>query len=1111
MLARRAFLSVTISATIVAGGLAGAPALAAPGSSGPDGEAPPPAVSELRSAAPAATAATSSGVLTYRVDTGGDLDQYLYHQHSPLDFAIDVVDHFGPVDAAGAPAPGNALYGETALLTIRAYDVDEISGEIDRIVVNGVQLDGQLSGANNQWATDTFSFPTELLRLPAEDGAVARNDFQVLIDESNTGWAVQIDWAELRPAHGRDGVRPVAFLHGITADQSSWSEGESTMATMKREFVEDQPQLSGRAIAPPMTKNGSVEQNAEILSAEVGDLLQGEPYQQIDIVAHSMGGLAGRLYAFDNPGAVRRLVMLGTPNAGSTLADVLCANRNTPWWIRGGGQYLVDYLTRDFGPCEGPENGAYQLQTGYVIDVFNKQVPDRPSVEYATIPGTSGGPGSILLDGDDDGTVSVSSVRYLDRLGDHGGLHTSLGRIDTDHMGLIFNEESGSFLEAFCFLYPEHEDCADSAGGGVGGGGGGSWRMSAVAAGEVPGQNAGGAADVVPAGETRAYPLAVGDGEAATVVLLAEPGLEFSAGSAVFEPTTVFDVPAVAATFTGPTTLTMTNGSAGPQGFQAYLFVESDRALRLEAPTFVRAGDEVPIVATLSRSLPGDVVHFQVAGSAGTIAGGQMTSTGDGLWAQTVTAPAGGAFTVTVWVEGPEPRTVGAPLVVGAGGEIGDGFAEGTTDEDGNGLTDRLDIIVPVSVDDAGEYRLAGRLVDAQGARVAEAGTSAVLDAGSGTLTLSFGGRAINASARPGPWQLVDVTLSDAEMSMIDTKDLGETSAFDPADFEHDELTVGAFADTAVDGDGDGRYDVLRVSVDVTARVSGTYALNGKLVAQDGTEVARAQTTAHLGAATTTLELQFDGNTIGLSGRDGPYILRDFAIYPTAAPSGGLALVDAYETAAYRNVEFAGGVASDTAPVAEFGTQAADGLVVTFDGSLSSDDHGIVEYAWDFGDGTTAAGALVEHRFAGPGTYVVALRVTDSNGQTGEKALGVDVVHTCQGQPATIVAQRGTVVFGTPGTDVVVGTDATDIIMVGAGDDLVCARGGDDLVHGGGGVDVVYGGAGRDLLMGHSGDDRLFGDDGDDLLVGGLGDDELTGGAGWDVLSGGPGTDTLTP
>ncbi|MFT6676965.1 MAG: PKD repeat protein [Sulfitobacter sp.] len=57
------------------------------------------------------------------------------------------------------------------------------------------------------------------------------------------------------------------------------------------------------------------------------------------------------------------------------------------------------------------------------------------------------------------------------------------------------------------------------------------------------------------------------------------------------------------------------------------------------------------------------------------------------------------------------------------------------------------------------------------------------------------------------------------------------------------------------------------------------------------------------------------------------------------------------------------------------------GEAVLFDASQSADADGVImQYAWDFGDGTTATGLRPAHRFEQAGTYTVALTVTDDAG-----------------------------------------------------------------------------------------------------------------------------------
>jgi parallel beta-helix repeat protein len=57
------------------------------------------------------------------------------------------------------------------------------------------------------------------------------------------------------------------------------------------------------------------------------------------------------------------------------------------------------------------------------------------------------------------------------------------------------------------------------------------------------------------------------------------------------------------------------------------------------------------------------------------------------------------------------------------------------------------------------------------------------------------------------------------------------------------------------------------------------------------------------------------------------------------------------------------------------------GETVTFDASSSTPNGGtIIKYEWNFGDGKYATGQIVTHTYSGPGSYIVTLNVTDSEG-----------------------------------------------------------------------------------------------------------------------------------
>jgi pimeloyl-ACP methyl ester carboxylesterase len=111
--------------------------------------------------------------------------------------------------------------------------------------------------------------------------------------------------------------------------------------------------------------------------------------EEIDFVVHSMGGLVVRSW-FQNHDdiRVRRLVMLGTPNRGAEMADMLRRNAAYRLIMGPAGQQLV---TGNNSPIAG--------------------LP-IPPCEFAVIAGGRGSDGyNPLVPGDNDLIVSVESTR----------------------------------------------------------------------------------------------------------------------------------------------------------------------------------------------------------------------------------------------------------------------------------------------------------------------------------------------------------------------------------------------------------------------------------------------------------------------------------------------------------------------------------------------------------------------------------------------------------------------------------------------------------------------------------------------------------------------------
>ena len=68
------------------------------------------------------------------------------------------------------------------------------------------------------------------------------------------------------------------------------------------------------------------------------------------------------------------------------------------------------------------------------------------------------------------------------------------------------------------------------------------------------------------------------------------------------------------------------------------------------------------------------------------------------------------------------------------------------------------------------------------------------------------------------------------------------------------------------------------------------------------------------------------------------------------------------------------------------------GTPVEFDASGSSDPDGEpLNITWDFGDGTTGSGPVVNHTYETPGTYTAKVTVTDSSGGTREETMQIRI------------------------------------------------------------------------------------------------------------------------
>jgi len=83
-----------------------------------------------------------------------------------------------------------------------------------------------------------------------------------------------------------------------------------------------------------------------------------------------------------------------------------------------------------------------------------------------------------------------------------------------------------------------------------------------------------------------------------------------------------------------------------------------------------------------------------------------------------------------------------------------------------------------------------------------------------------------------------------------------------------------------------------------------------------------------------------------------------------------------------------------TSPFAEAGANQtiSEGGTVVFNGCYSTDNVGVVRYEWDFGDGSTGSGMIINRTYESPGNYTVSLTVFDQAGNNNTDTTFITVL-----------------------------------------------------------------------------------------------------------------------
>jgi pimeloyl-ACP methyl ester carboxylesterase len=198
---------------------------------------------------------------------------------------------------------------------------------------------------------------------------------------------------------------PVLLIHGYMADASVWNKW---VELLKKDGIDAYPITFKQSD----DKCGSAAEHAKELSKIIGQIKEETGQNKVNIVGHSKGGLDARVYLANNTKDVANLIMIGTPNAGSPLAQSSEACTPAVYDLRPGAP-----------ATEVKMNANTKYYT--IAGEWNPQLGNCQLTPFLPMEQS----GSSDLPKPNDGMVPLSSVEsqdYFINLGHSKSCHTNL-------------------------------------------------------------------------------------------------------------------------------------------------------------------------------------------------------------------------------------------------------------------------------------------------------------------------------------------------------------------------------------------------------------------------------------------------------------------------------------------------------------------------------------------------------------------------------------------------------------------------------------------------------------------------------------------------------------
>lgn len=899
----------------------------------------PPEISMLSVAGPQTSpfAPPESNGQTFVVNGGAGLDTgCTYSSGGPLVFDVMIDRVVGDVSKLLA----NKLISPMVRLEMPAFDIDfdgSYPPERDRVSINGHVVPGEyLTGADGVWKLNSFDIPVEWLNFPTDANSPAANTIQIDIDvhpDSPGGrWCTTIDWASLTIEKL---APPVVFVHGILSNMNGWTSPWRNRLESMGLLTEgiNLGSEQGLLVLDSIGQNASDIANLVNSLTRNGNVPGRWGADRVVIVSHSKGGIDSRHFV-ETSDKVESLIQIGTPNAGSPLANLVQAGAVGLTGLVGAA--LINVLA-------GP--GGIQLTTDF-METYNQFHGYNPDTLYVSQAGDYrfGGFGIVdavvsgIMGGPSDAVVPVTSVYSLPYASHMPALPTEGSKKDAMHTGQV-----GSSL-----IYDRLKSIATAP-----------IYVSALAAPPPVLEASGSTEGIVAPGQTQTSKVVL-DGSGSFLIslihgvgtlgwrLISPSGRVITSATPASDPLVGYEEAdlggnkilafrlegARAETGTWTVEVTGTNVT-NPAGFEPYFLNgwATSTPIALQASTttdYLSVGDSMPIYATLTNGgmpLLGAIVSAEVVDPAfnyttvsmrddGT--GGDMTAA-DGIYTAIFTATSGaGNYGIVVNAEGTSPSIFSRSIyltkpVASIKTEVTGTYKDQGVDDNGNGLFDRLVVTAGLRTTGAADFRYVAVLTAPDGTEVGRTSGVTSLTAGEQDLPLEFDGRRIFGTRKDGPYSLQVFRVAEESdtsvMPLAALTNVHTTDSYAFGAFEHEDIVaLRTGTDMGVDTNANGLFDELDVMPRLLIATPGFYQWSARLEDSFGKEIGFASGSGNLISGENVVPLTFEGLPIGENGVPGPYFVRGMLINSTGTGASAN-LADVYETSGYAASEFEGYVA----------------------------------------------------------------------------------------------------------------------------------------------------------------------------------------------------------